>query len=74
MANKPDRMAKLEAAAAQVDREGIMRPAMVASVIGLCQFSCAQVLGRAGAPGVRRLRELLKKGAISAEQAQAYFR
>ncbi len=39
----------------------------------MCQYTCAQVMGRAGVVGLRKLRSLAASGPVSAEVAKPCF-
>ena len=60
VANKPERAEKVERQFGQVEKEGILRPAHAASLAGMLQFADAQVFGKAGAVGLRLMRELAR--------------
>jgi len=61
--NKESRWRDIDSLLREVERCGVLRPGLVASLRGRLQFTTAQCFGRCGALGLRLLGELEKGGA-----------
>ena len=69
VSNKPERAAKVEEVLQAAEKEGILRKPVAASLHGTLQFADAQVLGRAGGPGLRALSAVGSAGLSAADAA-----